>query len=304
MRQKIFLFLVFFGFFSLFFFGCKAQEEQIDYNLEYSKECSLKNCDVPIPTLRKPDNDKYLSKKAIYLTGLTWNDTKISVYIDGVYQGEANINTDKSGIGNFYFKVNENLEAGSHKWSAVAWTLNNWGRSYVSKENTFEILIPKNKVIDLSSQDTLTLESTSSTTNNLSEESVISSIKEKSENEVVIISNENNKKVIVEKSENPDVSITVNKSEEKKLVVDDTSSKMTSSKVSEEKKSDNENMEEKNSITENLQKASLNESLKDKIKQELDFSDKTAKNRMIGIGLLVLIIIISSISALIKRKKE
>ena len=61
MKQRKILFGLFLGILFLFCsaYNAYGQEEEIDYNLEYKKECSGKHCMVTIPTLRKPENDEY-----------------------------------------------------------------------------------------------------------------------------------------------------------------------------------------------------------------------------------------------------
>ncbi len=144
MVKKIFLSMSIFTIF-LFVSGI-ANAQEIDTNEEYGKTCTLRKCEVPIPTLIAPDKVNFSGKNDIYLTGLTWNNTKIQVYLDAQYQGEAVVQKDDSDIGNFYYKIEANtVDKGNHKWAVIA--TSGYSRSFVSKENTFYVSRDKTKPV-------------------------------------------------------------------------------------------------------------------------------------------------------------
>jgi len=118
-----------------------AANMEIDHNAELNKVCKPMNCVVPVPTLVDPYEDLIKIDQDFYLTGLTWNNTKIYIYVDDIYQGEATvIDDDDSNTANFYYLIeNNSLLEGQHEWKVIAWTETMRKRSYVSAENNFII---------------------------------------------------------------------------------------------------------------------------------------------------------------------
>jgi len=118
-----------------------AANMEIDHNAELNKVCKPMNCVVPVPTLVDPYEDLIKIDQDFYLTGLTWNNTKIYIYVDDIYQGEATvIDDDDSDTANFYYLIeNNSLLEGQHEWKVIAWTETMRKRSYVSAENNFII---------------------------------------------------------------------------------------------------------------------------------------------------------------------
>lgn len=136
MVKKIFFLMSIFAIF--FFVSSPANAQLVDTNDDYGATCTLRKCEIPTPTLIAPDKASFSGKNDIYLTGLTWNNTKIQVYLDAKYQGEAIVQKNDSGIGNFYYKISPNkLDRGNHKWAVIA--RGAYSRSSVSKENRLEI---------------------------------------------------------------------------------------------------------------------------------------------------------------------
>jgi hypothetical protein len=141
MVKKMFLGIIFFILSILFTQSVLAADINIDHNVELNKVCKPMNCVVPIPTLVDPQEDIIKIDQDFYLTGLTWNDTKIYIYVDNVYQGEAVVvNDEESDTANFYYLIeNNSLLEGQHEWKVIAWTKSMHKRSYVSTENNFTI---------------------------------------------------------------------------------------------------------------------------------------------------------------------
>lgn len=170
MLKKIFLLMSIFTIF--LFVSSPVKAQSVDMNEEYGKTCTLRKCEVPIPTLIAPNKASFSGKNDIYLTGLTWNNTKIQVYLDAQYQGEAVVQKDDSDIGNFYYKIEANtVDKGNHKWAVIA--TSGYSRSFVSKENTFYVssntvkpVLPKSeeKHVESIKNNIKVLENASSTT--------------------------------------------------------------------------------------------------------------------------------------------
>jgi len=304
MKQKIFLFLAFLFISFTFTSYCRAEEEKINYNLEYGKQCIEKHCMISIPTLRKPENDKYFVGQEIFLTGLTPNKTRISIYIDDLYQGEAVVNEDKSGTANFYFKLDENIKTGNHKWSAIAWSMTRWQRSFVSEEHTFTIEIKEKKVIDLSdaNKEFISEENISTSTKEdlLKENSLISSTKEeniaKNDLEIKVDAKTQDKEVVINKDKETSVNVNINNQKEENMLVVD--------------KSKSEISEKDDKTSEKLQGSKIDENLKQEILKETDAKTgilskiyKLGKSKIMGMVLLILVMVVSFISLLFSRKK-
>jgi len=141
MVKKMFWGIAFFVLSILFVQPVAAANMEIDHNAELNKVCKPMNCIVPVPTLVDPYEDLIKIDQDFYLTGLTWNNTKIYIYVDDIYQGEATvIDDDDSNTANFYYLIeNNSLLEGQHEWKVIAWTETMRKRSYVSAENNFII---------------------------------------------------------------------------------------------------------------------------------------------------------------------
>ncbi len=140
MIKKIFLSAVFIGLALWFTNPVRAANITVDYNAELTKNCKPSHCVVPVPTLINPQNSIIEINKKIYLTGLTWNNTKISIYLDNKYQGRATVvNDQNSDTANFYYLIDKKILVGHHEWQVIAWTENMRRRSYLSTSNSFTI---------------------------------------------------------------------------------------------------------------------------------------------------------------------
>lgn len=261
----------------------KQEDVKTIKDREFLKQCSLSKCRIPIPTLKNPDNKIFNQDQKIYLTGLTWNNTIIDVYVDGNYVGSAVVrNDEKSNTANFYLEFENNLSVGNHSWSVIAWSLNQRDRSLVSKENLFTIK---------SSTAIKQTDTTQTDGKDESEEST-SSISEQNE-DINVISSE---------SETP-VSVLEDQTESEVSV---TSSESNNMLVVENKKSDEQ--VNKSEDTENLQSATVSEEQKQEIEQELAREDLNTdnvqnKNKNIGIILLGALILIVMFSIFFRKKK-
>lgn len=141
MGKKIFFVIAFLMLSVLFIKPALAADIDIDYVAELSKVCKASHCTIPIPTLVDPNEKIIKIDQDFYLTGLTWNNTKIDIYVDNKYQGSATVvNDDDSDTANFYYLIeNNSLLEGIHEWKVIAWAETLRKRSYVSMENNFTI---------------------------------------------------------------------------------------------------------------------------------------------------------------------
>ena len=99
------------------------------------------DCLVPTPTLIQPDNAfDYSNGNEVLVTGLSWNETKVDVYIDGAYNGRAELRIDPSEIGNFHYKPTLSLNPGEHNIYTIARNLSEKERSPQSPIITFSVL--------------------------------------------------------------------------------------------------------------------------------------------------------------------
>jgi hypothetical protein len=141
MGKKIFFVIAFLMLSFLLIRPVLAADIDIDYSAELSKVCKASHCTIPIPTLVDPNEKVIKIDQDFYLTGLTWNNTKIDIYVDDEYQGSATVvNDDDSDTANFYYLIeNSSLLEGVHEWKVIAWAETLRKRSYVSMENSFTI---------------------------------------------------------------------------------------------------------------------------------------------------------------------
>ncbi|MDD4290586.1 MAG: hypothetical protein PHH83_04965 [Patescibacteria group bacterium] len=263
---------------------------------EFLVKCSLSKCKIPIPTLREPDNKKFNKSQKIYLTGLTWNNTIIDVYVDGNYIGKAIVrNDEKSNIANFYIELSGNLDAKEHHWSVIAWSFNERDRSFVSNQQSFTILEDKNIVLEQKQ-----IEETPTSTSSISEP----------RETIDIISQELDVPVSVDFQESTttvDVTSNTTSSEEKNILVVDSELKSDENKITpiKERVLESEQKSEESSMTEEVQKATPSEELKQEIQQDLVIDDSAEKNKKkIGTILLGALVIVMILYSIIFRKKK
>lgn len=104
----------------------------------------LRYCMVPSPTLISPAQKNVYYPDEFIVTGLSWNETKVDIYIDQVYNGRADLIIDESGIGHFAYKLFRPLEPGTHVVYSVARNLNERERS---RESNWYYFIVKEKPV-------------------------------------------------------------------------------------------------------------------------------------------------------------
>lgn len=75
---------------------------------------------VPAPTMIEPNENTVTAKVMPLIKGLTVNNTKVNIYIDGVLNGGTSNLTHVSGTANFAYKPFLNLSTGHHTAWAVA----------------------------------------------------------------------------------------------------------------------------------------------------------------------------------------
>ncbi|MDD3283992.1 MAG: hypothetical protein PHZ07_00120 [Patescibacteria group bacterium] len=303
-RKTIFLSMVLFLFFVVTNF---AKASETNYDLEFSKECSLRNCTVPVPTLDKPNNQTFYFDEKFYLTGLTWNDTEIDIYVNGKYKGSATVvNDENSDIANFYFSVDEKtLSKGDQNWEVIAWSKNRYDRSFVSQKNKFEIqlrpasivnpildnkipeIIPESEII--SDDSTSVAETDNSDSNNINVEIVESVDTETSSStNVTIVGDEIPGNVVVNTATSSDGSVNIIESDESNKDI---------SAISEKQEIDNTD-------SETIQPATPSEVEKDIVKDDLDLSNNQTKNKKLGIFLLFVLVVVVIFTTVVTKKKK
>lgn len=110
----------------------------------------LYTCPVNTPTILQPQEQQAYSDGKAVFTGLSWNETKLDVYIDGVRAGRADLRTDPSNVGNFVFRPTVELAPGQHYMYVIAWNLSEWERS--SKTPTVFFTISESKPVQQTPQ--------------------------------------------------------------------------------------------------------------------------------------------------------
>ncbi|HNV97213.1 MAG TPA: hypothetical protein PKL13_02750 [bacterium] len=272
----------------------KAEQENVKKTKdeEFLKQCSLSKCKIPIPTLREPNNKKFNKSQKIYLTGLTWNNTIIDVYIDGDYFGKAIVrNDEKSNTANFYIELGGDLDLGVHSWSVIAWSFNEKDRSFLSNYNSFTILEDKNIVLEETQ-----IETTTTSTSSISEP----------RETIDIVSQELDVPVSVDFQESTTtVNVTSNatSSEEKNILVVDSELKSDENETTPVKEQILES--EQNNMTEEIQMATPDEEVKQEIQEDLVVDNSAEKNkRKIGTVLLGALVIFIGLYVMFLRKKK
>lgn len=73
------------------------------------------------------------------VTGLCPENSEVMIYLDGIYEGNANVNREQTGIDNFYYQIKQNLSEGTHAVFAIAKDRTSLRLSDVSNEYSFTI---------------------------------------------------------------------------------------------------------------------------------------------------------------------
>jgi hypothetical protein len=127
------------GGFALFFLLCAHTAQAREHPCADPFDCL-----VPTPTVILPSIERtFVSSRAVVITGLSWNQTKVDVYIDGVYNGRAELRTDPSEVGNFVYRPFVPLTSGKHSVYTVARNLSELERSPESQEISFTVTAAK-----------------------------------------------------------------------------------------------------------------------------------------------------------------
>jgi len=108
----------------------------------------IRNCPVPAPTVVVPEESFSVYADKLIIAGLSWNETLVDVYVDGVFNGRATLNVDNSGIGNFSYTTFLPLNSGNHTVYTVARNLNEKERSTESARINFSIMAKPKLIIE------------------------------------------------------------------------------------------------------------------------------------------------------------
>jgi len=95
-----------------------------------------------VPTLVLPVHGLVTEELRPVVTGVVQNDMLVTVYVDGVYHGNATVTNDESGIGSFAYVPVRDLEAGWHKIKVRAEDPDTALYSGWSEEHKIKVLAP------------------------------------------------------------------------------------------------------------------------------------------------------------------
>ena len=76
------------------------------------------NVEKPIIVSVSQNGARYINRPII--TGLSPANTEVLIYVDGEYDGNAQINIEQTGTDNFYYQIKQGLREGTHTVSALA----------------------------------------------------------------------------------------------------------------------------------------------------------------------------------------
>jgi hypothetical protein len=85
-----------------------------------SQIASFKIFDLSAPTLVAPNQDTVTAKVKPFITGLTRTDTRVHIFIDGVYNGKTDFVQSDNETADFFYKPFLNLSVGEHNVWAIA----------------------------------------------------------------------------------------------------------------------------------------------------------------------------------------
>lgn len=107
---------------------------------------SVKNvaaANISAPTILSVEEELIAtSSNGTIIKGLTPAETQVDIYIDNIYQGAANVNSEGGITDNFYFQVKLDFTEGVHTISAVAWDKEFRNNSDHSKVFIYEVKAP------------------------------------------------------------------------------------------------------------------------------------------------------------------
>lgn len=97
---------------------------------------------LPAPTLLAPASGESFDMSKPAIRGVTFNDTRVAIYIDDAFNGYANVQNGSQGTASFVYFPFLDLNAGWHKVKVRAEDPNTGVRSDVSPETSFFIEFP------------------------------------------------------------------------------------------------------------------------------------------------------------------
>jgi len=107
---------------------------------------------VPAPTIFTSQINKNTQDSKPLITGVTFNDTIVDVYIDGVLNGRAQVANDPSGVASFAYKPVTMLVNGKHVIYTIARSLDETVYSKNSESTTINIFHPIINVTGLTTE--------------------------------------------------------------------------------------------------------------------------------------------------------
>lgn len=94
---------------------------------------------LPVPTILVPQEGYQTDTEKPIIRGVTVNDTNVAVYIDGVFNGNAEVKNDASGTASFVYTPFLDLTVGSHTLQARAEDVEKGSRSELSSAVSIDI---------------------------------------------------------------------------------------------------------------------------------------------------------------------
>ncbi|MGB0757552.1 MAG: hypothetical protein ACPGO5_03810 [Patescibacteria group bacterium] len=106
---------------------------------------------VPAPTLFEIAAEDVTTTKPL-ITGVTFNETVVDIYIDGVFNGKANVEPGPEGVASFAYNPFLDLAPGTHTIFAVARSLDQTVRSKESAYLTISVPEFPNTPFDIATE--------------------------------------------------------------------------------------------------------------------------------------------------------
>lgn len=103
----------------------------------YAAEVEAK---LPAPTIYSPVNNYQTTDRSLQITGVTFNNTRIAVYIDDTFNGYATVREDASGVGSWSYRPFLPLKPGRHNVFTRAESLTNEKRSEITAKVSFAVV--------------------------------------------------------------------------------------------------------------------------------------------------------------------
>lgn len=109
----------------------------IFFNLGLSGVFAIETTRDPLITGVDQDGSAYANQPLVL--GLSPENSEVMVYLNGVYEGNAEVNREQTGTDNFYYQIKQDLNEGTHSVTVIAKDKTSLRLSNVSNEYHFSI---------------------------------------------------------------------------------------------------------------------------------------------------------------------